>query len=77
MLVCKDVTKLVSSGKVENLGWWGRLEYRMHLMMCKHCRNYVKQIKAIGRVTGQVWGRLGGDPSHIAALEDRILQMLD
>lgn len=46
MLSCRDVTETASDYLERELGWWPRLRFKMHLAMCRHCRRYVKQIKA-------------------------------
>ena len=49
MLKCNQVSHLVSTGEVTELGFMKKMELRMHLFMCGHCRRYVAQIQAIGQ----------------------------
>jgi hypothetical protein len=49
MLKCKDLTKLVAADEIEDFGFMQRMEFRLHLFMCRHCRNYVAQIRSIGQ----------------------------
>lgn len=55
MFKCKDVHHLVASGHAEELGWMGRMNMKMHLLMCRHCRNYVEQMRAIGDSARSLW----------------------
>ena len=57
MLKCKQVTELVSQKMDTSLPWYQRLEIRLHLLMCKTCHLYAKQIgfiqKAISDLEAQ------------------------
>lgn len=71
MLKCREVTQ-IAAAETRELGFMRRLELKMHLFMCVHCRNYVAQVKALGRdMRGLV---LGTQPTEkeIRSLEDRI-----
>lgn len=48
MLKCKDVVERADA-LVDNtpLGWRERFALRMHLLMCHHCRRYVRQLQAL------------------------------
>ena len=48
MMKCKDVSHLIASGAVDDLGFMKRMELRLHLAMCRHCQGYAHQIKALG-----------------------------
>lgn len=48
MLKCQDASHLIASGEAEDLGFFKRLELRLHLLMCRHCNNYSRQIQALG-----------------------------
>jgi hypothetical protein len=48
MLTCKELTRLTASGEMEEAGWMRRALRRLHLMMCRHCRRYVAQMREIG-----------------------------
>lgn len=45
MLSCKQLVKIVSSE--DKPTWRHRLEIRFHLLMCHHCRKYVKHLEFI------------------------------
>ena len=42
---CKDITKHSSDYLDNQLPWWKRPGYRMHLMMCVSCQRYLDQLK--------------------------------
>ncbi len=50
MLSCKDVTKLVSENLDRDLSLWRRIGLRLHVMMCKGCSAYRRQIESLNKV---------------------------
>lgn len=44
MLNCKQAAALMSQGMDKELGMMQKLSLRSHLMMCRGCRNFSKQI---------------------------------
>lgn len=62
MLTCKQVTERASLYVDRELGLWPRLQFRLHLMMCQHCRRYIEQIEAVVRL-------LRNRPTEPAAFE--------
>lgn len=49
MMMCHDVSTLVSSGALSDAPLVRKLGVRMHLAMCRHCRAFRRQIEAIAR----------------------------
>ena len=47
MLSCKDVTKLVSESMDRTLPLGKRVGVRLHLLICKLCRRYERQLLLI------------------------------
>jgi hypothetical protein len=74
MLACREVSRLVSSEDIGHVGLLRRLELRLHLMMCRHCRNYVRQVGLIGSVARRIWGSEGEGVENMAELERRVLK---
>ena len=73
MLKCKEVTGLVATGSLENIGWMKKLEIRMHLMMCVHCRRYLSQIRAIGHGAQTLVRGQEADPEQLQRMEQEVL----
>ncbi len=48
---CKEVSKIIASDELEGSGPGKRLSVWLHLLMCKYCRRYFRQIRAVGEVT--------------------------
>jgi hypothetical protein len=47
MLKCKEVTALASEALERKLTWHERVGIRLHLMMCKLCSRYVRQLHVL------------------------------
>ncbi|MCP4293820.1 MAG: hypothetical protein GY780_18475 [bacterium] len=48
MLKCNQVTKIVATDDYRELGVLKKMEFKMHLLMCKHCQRYFSQLKSLG-----------------------------
>lgn len=69
---CREVATAVSSGELEEAGLLRRTHVRLHLWMCRHCRDYVRQVAALGRAARQ---RVApGDPERLREIEDELRQ---
>ncbi|MEX2660682.1 MAG: zf-HC2 domain-containing protein [Vicinamibacterales bacterium] len=49
MLNCKEITQRASDFLDGTLPWRDRLEVRLHLMMCRFCREYLRQMNLVVR----------------------------
>lgn len=76
MLSCQQVVRMVSSGELEDAGWLRRLSARMHFFMCRHCRRYEAQIRAVGTMAHKVYGSAPDDPAALRRLEADILSRI-
>lgn len=54
MLTCKNVCENSTELIERKSGLWARFMFRVHLMMCKHCRRFVRQLEATMGVTRRV-----------------------
>jgi hypothetical protein len=72
MLKCNEVTRLAASEEIARAGLMRRLEFRLHILMCRHCRNYVRQVALIGAAARRLLGA-DEDPAVVAALEAGIV----
>lgn len=54
MLKCKQITELASKSLDTSIPWLKHGEMKLHLMMCKTCFQYVKQIEFIQRAISKI-----------------------
>jgi hypothetical protein len=73
MLKCREVEQKIGSGDIASAGVMERLAVRFHLMMCRHCRAYARQIRAIGEAARDVFGSSPMAPKTLSELKDRIM----
>ncbi len=64
MLSCKETTRLVSEGLDRQLPFWRRLGLRLHLVMCRGCSRYARQIKALNRLISDHYA--GDKPAEVS-----------
>jgi len=50
MLNCREVTESASDYVDAALPWRARLQVRMYLVMCRFCREYVRQVALVARM---------------------------
>ena len=70
---CKQVTAMVARDDLADAGPWLRMKIRLHLMMCRHCARYAKQIRAIG-VKARERFHPSEERSDVEDLQQRILE---
>ncbi|RDE24482.1 zf-HC2 domain-containing protein [Motiliproteus coralliicola] len=46
MLKCKDIVDQASDYREREMSFGQRLQYRMHLLLCHHCRTFSRQFNA-------------------------------
>jgi predicted anti-sigma-YlaC factor YlaD len=49
MLNCREITERASDFVDATLPWRTRLQVRMHLLMCRFCREYIRQMALVAR----------------------------
>ncbi|MBO9493112.1 zf-HC2 domain-containing protein [Thalassotalea sp. G20_0] len=50
MLKCRDIEQMAGQLQDDELNWRQRLSMRMHLIMCHHCRRFLKQFAVIKKL---------------------------
>ncbi len=60
MLSCKEAAQLVSEGLDRELSFWQRMSLRLHVLMCRACSRYTRQVKALDAAVSEHYR---GDPS--------------
>jgi hypothetical protein len=58
---CKDISRLVSDRMDRPLSWGKRLRIRVHLMMCRGCSNFARQMGTIRSASRLLAERLGSE----------------
>ena len=76
MISCKSVAKLVSSDQLASLTWWNRAEVRLHLVFCKYCSRFARQIEQLRGAARRTPDPAEGDPLFERRLEERIIDRL-
>jgi anti-sigma factor RsiW len=72
VLTCREVTERASEYLDGDLPFGRRLAFRLHLMMCRHCRRYVDQLAGTIALV-RAAGRQATDPGTA----DRIVTALE
>ena len=73
MLACKEVTRLWATEDIRRAPLMRKLAVRIHLLMCRHCRRYVRELTAIGAAARSLGQRLSGT-AETTKLDQRILE---
>jgi hypothetical protein len=76
MLSCRELIHLVASDALADAGWSTRLQFRLHLLICRNCRRYVTQMGILGNMARRLWGPGTSDPAVLDRLEQRIIEAL-
>jgi hypothetical protein len=74
---CREVSRSIASGQAEEPSLRLRLGVRLHLLMCRHCRRYARQIRAIGLAARQVLAGASGERDSLERLQATILARLE
>jgi anti-sigma factor ChrR (cupin superfamily) len=68
MMSCREVARAVAAGELDALPLRRRALVRLHLLLCRHCRRYAAQIRALGRAARELCGEAPADPAAIERL---------
>lgn len=74
MLKCREVSELASRYVDHDLGMMMRAQIRLHLIMCKHCTRYVRQLRQTVALLKEIAPReasLVDDARFVALLKQR------
>ncbi len=73
MPTCKEVADLIASEALVNTGLPKRALVRLHLLMCRDCRGYAAQLRAIGLAGRDRWKASPSDAPTLERLQRAIL----
>jgi hypothetical protein len=71
MMTCKEVSTLVSMEQVDEAPLAPRMGVWLHLMMCRHCRRFRRQLLRLGRIARLIADDFEREPTP--GFEGRIL----
>lgn len=74
MIRCKEVATLLSTDQVASQSVWRRIAVRVHLMMCRHCRRFARQVTLLKHAAEDLGARF--DREVGADFERRLLRKL-
>jgi len=76
MLTCQEVSRSIASDELATAGWRRRWSIKFHLLMCRQCRRYSRQIEAIGSAARWILGKDQLDPGSRERLRSSILDRI-
>lgn len=74
MYSCSDVAKWIASDEYKSAGFLRRLGIRLHLLLCKYCLRYQRQLEALAKGVRKRACEL--PPSAVESAKKRILDEL-
>ncbi len=54
MIRCKEVATLLSTDQLAFQPVWRRVAVRVHLMMCRHCRRFARQMALLTKAAASL-----------------------
>lgn len=73
MLRCRELVYLVTGGEPAAVPLRRRVAVRVHLLMCGHCRAYVRSLERLRILARALWrGIPAADPERLARLRDSL-----
>ena len=76
MPTCKEVSRSIAADELSAAGWRQRLSTQVHLLMCRHCRRYSRQLRAIGEAARHVLSDTPPEPGGRERLRSSILEQI-
>jgi len=74
MSSCREVARLIASDELADAAWFNRALIRLHLLMCRHCRGYSAQLRAIGAGARDRSGSNVADSASFEKLQTSVLE---
>ncbi len=71
---CKEVARLIASDELADAVWLDRALVGLHLMMCRHCKGYAAQLRAIGAAARDRSDSDVADRATLEKLQSSILE---
>jgi len=77
MASCREVTRAIATGSLEEAPAFQRLGLRLHLLLCHHCRRYVRQLRALGQAARELLARPSGERESLERLRKLFLDRFE
>lgn len=74
MYSCSEVAKWIASDEYQSAGFLRKLGVRLHLLMCKNCSRYERQLKALAAALRKRSCEI--PPSQIDGVKARLIDLL-
>lgn len=76
MLTCKEASRTIAADELSTVGWRQQLAVKFHLLICRHCRRYARQMRRIGEAAKEVFGDQTAEPEARDRLRSAILDKI-
>jgi hypothetical protein len=73
MLPCSEVVRIVASDGLVDARRLSRLLVRVHLLYCRHCRGYARQLRLLGQEARRTAHAEREDPATLSRIERALL----
>ena len=70
---CREVARAIAADQLVDATLRRRAAVRLHLLLCRHCRRYARQIRAIGVAARDVFSRPADEQDRLARLRRVLL----
>lgn len=74
MPTCEELARWIASEEIVAVKRSVRFKARIHLLICRHCRRYAEQIRAIGAVARRSFRERTKGSNSLARLEAILLE---
>ena len=74
-LSCREVSKLVAEGALEEAPLWAFCLIRFHLFYCRDCRKFAREIALLGHAARE-WSKRLVEPAAVEAFERKLIGRL-
>lgn len=72
MYSCSEVTRWIATDEYRSAGFLKRVGIALHLVMCRHCSRYLKQLQALAKSLRALVNDIEVSASEIDAARTRI-----
>jgi len=73
MLKCRQVTRLAATDDYKELSFLKKAEFKIHLMMCSHCKRYFSQIVSMGCEARKASHENEAQPEQLNRMQNKIM----